>query len=74
MPCMLEQRRPRVKPFPQTISQGDTMFKVRTIYDGYDDELIVIDNTFPTEEDADRFINGVKQEDPLCRVEKEEVE
>lgn len=50
------------------------MFKVRTIYDGYDDELIVIDNTFPTEEDADRFISGVKQEDPLCRVEKEEVE
>ena len=50
------------------------MFKVRTIYDGYDDELIVIDNTFRTEEDADRFINGVKQEDPLCRVEKEEVE
>ena len=50
------------------------MFKVRTIYDGYDDELIVIDNTFSTEEDADRFIKEAKQDDPLCRVEKEEVE
>lgn len=50
------------------------MYNVRLYYDGYDDELIVIDNKFEKKEDAIKFIFDAKMDDMNCRAKLEEIE